>query len=875
MGLAAINIKFTADLKGFSTEMQNSIRRVGALGKELQNTGRGLSTYLSLPLVAAGAAAVKFASDYNESLNKVNVAFGPASQGVQDFAKKSLESFGIAEGTALDLASSYGDMATSLGLSQDKASKMSQSLVGLAGDLASFKNISIDIANTALTGVFTGETESLKKLGIVMTEANLQAYALSQGITKQFKDFSQAEKVVLRYNYILSVTKNSQGDFARTGGGAANQMRIFQESLKQVGQQLGAVILPAFTRLITFVNGVIKSFSGLSDETKTTIVVIAGIAAAIGPVLSVFGSLLTFIPGLITKFNSLKAAFVGLQAIIVANPYIALGVAIAAIAGGLYLWYANTQKVVSGQQALNQAIAAGDKAASDEIGTLDKLYTSATNVKGSIDERKAAIKSLQEIYPAYFKNLDSENIKNGQAVGVYKELREAIFNKARATAIDGEIQKRANERVEKELEIRNKIAATENEITRLKNQQGDSVIQESNYGDKTARVTENKTNLLLAQNKLLKLQREELKKFTEDALASDQVLLDTKTAYNAKTGKLTENEIQRQKELISANALQTESNNTLKANTIAYFESLISAAQKEQKEVSLTGTEFDKLQAKIDAYQKKIDAISKSGRVLPKPEIADDTPTVAPAFSLEDLKAQQSFFEGLRDRFATTAEEYLGYSNLINNTKIKIAAIEGGDEAVNNLVTTLDTTKQKMEEFQQSVAEGFASTFGSIAEGFGEIIGNFTNGGNALISIGGLIFSSLANLAIQVGKIAIATGIAILGIKKSLETLNPYVAIAAGVALIALGTIVKGQLSSAGAFADGGIVGGSSFYGDKIYARVNSGELILNQKQQKSLYGMMNTSSGESSTIVPDVKISGQDLIVVFNRAEKIKNRTS
>jgi hypothetical protein len=168
--------------------------------------------------------------------------------------------------------------------------------------------------------------------------------------------------------------------------------------------------------------------------------------------------------------------------------------------------------------------------------------------------------------------------------------------------------------------------------------------------------------------------------------------------------------------------------------------------------------------------------------------------------------------------------------------------------------------------------QGFASSFATIAEGFGEIIANFSTGGSALVSIGGLIFSTLGNLAIQVGKIAVSTGIAILGIKKSLASLQPGVAIAAGVALIALGTIVKSQLASAGAFANGGIVGGSSFYGDKILARVNSGELILNNKQQKSLYGMMNTSS-DSSTIIPDVKISGQDLLIVFGRAEKNKNR--
>jgi hypothetical protein len=96
----------------------------------------------------------------------------------------------------------------------------------------------------------------------------------------------------VRYNYILSVTKNAQGDFARTSGGAANQTRIFTESLKQVGQQIGAVILPLFTRIITSINEQIKSFSKLSEGTKTTIVVVAALAAVVGPLVLLIGVLL-------------------------------------------------------------------------------------------------------------------------------------------------------------------------------------------------------------------------------------------------------------------------------------------------------------------------------------------------------------------------------------------------------------------------------------------------------------------------------------------------------------------------------------------------------------------------------------------------------
>ncbi len=139
------------------------------------------------------------ASDYEESLNKVRVAFGSSSSSVEEFSKTAIDSIGLAEQSALDMAALFGDMATSMGLTRPAAAEMSTSLVQLAGDLSSFKNINIEEVTTALAGVFTGETESLKRLGIVMTEANVQAYALEKGIKKKLNTMSQAEKVALRF----------------------------------------------------------------------------------------------------------------------------------------------------------------------------------------------------------------------------------------------------------------------------------------------------------------------------------------------------------------------------------------------------------------------------------------------------------------------------------------------------------------------------------------------------------------------------------------------------------------------------------------------------------------------------------------------------
>jgi hypothetical protein len=298
-----LKINITGDSSKLKNALSSASSKLSSFGSKMQGVGKSLTTRLTLPLAVAGGAAVKFASDFQESMNKVDVAFGKSKKEVKDFAKTTLKQFGIAEGSALDMAALFGDMATSMGLNQSAAADMSTSLVGLAGDLASFKNIGIDQATTALAGVFTGETESLKRLGIVMTQTNLESFAMERGMNANIKTMTQAQKVALRYKFIMESTSNAQGDFGRTSGGAANQMRIFQESLKELSAKFGQVILPVFTKLVSFANGLLQKFSDLSPTTKKLIVVFAGIAAALGPVLYILGTLVTLAPAIGTALT--------------------------------------------------------------------------------------------------------------------------------------------------------------------------------------------------------------------------------------------------------------------------------------------------------------------------------------------------------------------------------------------------------------------------------------------------------------------------------------------------------------------------------------------------------------------------------------------
>jgi len=333
-----LTIAFGADMRGFDKAMKKAQRSIKKFGVSMEQTGQNLTRSITLPTIALGVAAVKMASDYDEAMNKVKVSFGDASIFVEKFAKTTLDSFGIAEGSALDMAALFGDMGTSIGLSQSHAAKMSTTLVGLVGDLASFKNIRHDIAQTALASVFTGETESLKKLGVIMTQANLQQFALEQGITKTIKEMSEAEKVVLRYQFVLARTSNAQGDYARTSQGVANSIRDLQQRFQELGEQVGQIITPFAEKLIAKLKDLIDRFRSLSTEQKESIIRFAAIAATLGPLLIVIGKISVGIVAVANAVSMTTKALGLLRIALLANPITAL---LTALSAGVVLLIAN------------------------------------------------------------------------------------------------------------------------------------------------------------------------------------------------------------------------------------------------------------------------------------------------------------------------------------------------------------------------------------------------------------------------------------------------------------------------------------------------------------------------------------------------------
>jgi hypothetical protein len=219
---------------------------------------------------------LKLASDLNEVQNVVSTTFGESTTQINAWSKAALKAYGLGELQAKQYTGTMGAMLKSSGISNSKLVEMSTTIAGLTGDFASFYNLDHETAFEKLRSGISGETELLKQLGINMSVANLEAYALTKGITKAWKDMSQNEQVMLRYNYLLKVSKDAQGDFAKTYTSAANQQRLFQINMQQLSAKMMVKLLPTINKITIQLN---KLFDGDLPNKLTDFMIKAANAA--------------------------------------------------------------------------------------------------------------------------------------------------------------------------------------------------------------------------------------------------------------------------------------------------------------------------------------------------------------------------------------------------------------------------------------------------------------------------------------------------------------------------------------------------------------------------------------------------------------------
>ena len=262
-----VYIDTRVDTQGFGKGVKSMKSQMGGLTSAVGKLGAAIGLAFGVKaLVDFGKSAIELGSNLQEVQNVVDVTFSTMNEAVSEFAKNAAETAGLSETMAKRYTGTFGAMAKAFGFAESQAFDMATSLTQLSGDVASFYNLTQDEAYTKLKSVFTGETESLKDLGVVMTQTALDSFAMAEGYGKTTKQMSEQEKVALRYAFVLDQLSAAQGDFVRTSDSWANQTRVLSLNFDSLKANIGQALINIFTPFLKILNQIVDKMAQLSQR---------------------------------------------------------------------------------------------------------------------------------------------------------------------------------------------------------------------------------------------------------------------------------------------------------------------------------------------------------------------------------------------------------------------------------------------------------------------------------------------------------------------------------------------------------------------------------------------------------------------------------
>ncbi len=278
-------------LRSLGREAKASAAASKELGERWAENGKRLTAFLSLPIALGLGAAAKAQSALAEATSKANVVFGAQARSIHALAETAARDLGLSKRAVLDAAGTFGALFTPLGIGQLRTVEMSDALVRLSADIASFNNVDTAEVLTNLRAGLVGEAEPLRRFGVQLSAARIEQVAYSEGIAQTGKELTAGQKALAAYRIILADTAVQQGDFARTADGAANSVRQAQASIENSAATIGEKLTPAVAKGAQMAAGLAEAFAGLPSPVQTAIVAMLGVAAAAGPILFVAGKL--------------------------------------------------------------------------------------------------------------------------------------------------------------------------------------------------------------------------------------------------------------------------------------------------------------------------------------------------------------------------------------------------------------------------------------------------------------------------------------------------------------------------------------------------------------------------------------------------------
>ena len=401
-------VKLGLSSKQFDTSLKKAENDLKKFGDRLNNIGSRLTVGLSIPLALVSGAAIKLGMDAVESENLFSVSMGKMADSARKWSEDLRKNLGLNSYEVRKNVGTFNVMLTSMGLTEKAAFDMSKGLTQLAYDMASFYNLNPEEAFTKLQSGISGESEPLKRLGILVNETTTKNYALTHGMLKQGKQLSETGKVAARYGTIMEATSKAQGDMARTLDSPANKMRVLQSRIQQMAIDLGTALLPAFQSLMTafqpliqMISNVAAWFNKLSPETQILAGYLIAITVAIGPLIQALGVLYKTGAGLVGLFRIITTSGIvkAIQSLGTAFITMATGETAAAAAAtslaAAFTPFLVGAAVIAGLVGIVALIKKFRNASKDAIKNYEKL-AAAQESKKNVDNLAQAYKKLMD-----------------------------------------------------------------------------------------------------------------------------------------------------------------------------------------------------------------------------------------------------------------------------------------------------------------------------------------------------------------------------------------------------------------------------------------------------------------------------------------------
>lgn len=717
---------FQANLDKAQARMDRFSKEIGArvakIGSTFQAIGGAISIGVTAPVMAAGTAAYNMAADFEDALGATDQIFKSSAEEVKKWAGNLETYFGISKKEALEYSNLMGSMLINIGgLTEEQAAKQGAKLIELAGDLTAMYGGRTQDAVRALTGALKGNNTMLDNYGMAVNDALIKTRALEMGLVKQGQEMSLAAKQAATLSLIYEQTSAAQGQAAREANGASGSLRALRTEITNLTTEMGAALLPIITPLVSRLKDVVAGFREMSPGMQQTIVKVAAVVAALGPLMVALGSVMKLAPLVGTAFTAMTgpigiavAAVAGAAALIIKNwnsikAYFTTG-------AGSKLWKSISEAANQLWQRLSTIFGAIRDfviGVWDRIGTnVTALVQNAFNIVLSVVD--GVMRHLAGLFDAFAALLRGDFKGALEAVkGIFVNIFETLKNVAT-----------------------NAVAAISQQLAGFLKLIG---------ADGLGRAVENFANKLTPA-------RTEIKETTKA----------TEEATKAVQGK-----------------------------TIA-FKEFVPTLDDAKKSTRDYRAEMVSLFASWGLYAYQVENLSNQFREIRK------TARLAGA-SLEEMVTIASRELGQKlelalNQFSLTPKKP-DFSGLIGGITIPTTLKVGVDFKM--LDDRLKQVKSNLEALTLDLGALVSSAITDMASSVGEAL---ATGGNIIDTIGQTLIKTLGNLAKSVGQQMIAFGTAALALKALMK--NPFLAIAAGAALVALGSAataaVGKQVSSVG-----------------------------------------------------------------------------